>query len=54
VTGALLLGRFERRAIFVGLWAPTLWQIGDSLRLDRPERRLRPLRLTVSRMSSRR
>jgi hypothetical protein len=47
-------GNAERRAIFVGLWAPTLWQIGDSLRLDRPERRLRPLRLPVSRMSSRR
>ncbi len=25
-------GNAERRAIFVGLWAPTLWQIGDSLR----------------------
>lgn len=22
----------ERRAIFVGLWPPTLWIIGDSLR----------------------
>jgi hypothetical protein len=21
----------ERRAIFVGLWAPTLWQVGDAL-----------------------
>ena len=26
-------GNAERRALFVGLWAPTLWQIGDSLRL---------------------
>lgn len=25
-------GNAERRAIFVGLWAPTLWQIGESLR----------------------
>jgi hypothetical protein len=25
-------GNAERRAIFVGLWAPTLWQMGDSLR----------------------
>jgi len=25
-------GNAERRALFVGLWAPTLWQIGDSLR----------------------
>jgi hypothetical protein len=24
-------GNAERRALFVGLWAPTLWQIGDSL-----------------------
>jgi hypothetical protein len=26
-------GNAERRALFVGLWAPTLWQIGDSLRM---------------------
>jgi hypothetical protein len=33
-------GNAERRALFVGLWAPTLWQIGDSLRtLERPKRR---------------
>jgi hypothetical protein len=33
-------GNAERRALFVGLWAPTLWQIGDSLRvLERPTRR---------------
>jgi len=24
-------GNAERRAIFVGLWAPTLWLISDSL-----------------------
>jgi hypothetical protein len=24
-------GNAERRAIFVGLWAPTLWQVGDAL-----------------------
>ena len=24
-------GNAERRALFVGLWAPTFWQIGDSL-----------------------
>ena len=24
-------GNAERRAIFVGLWAPTLWLIGDSV-----------------------
>lgn len=25
-------GNAERRALFVGLWPPTLWLIGDSLR----------------------
>ncbi|GAA4831123.1 hypothetical protein [Saccharopolyspora rosea] len=25
-------GNAERRALFTGLWAPTLWLIGDSLR----------------------
>ena len=35
-------GNAERRAIFVGLWAPTLWQMGDSLgRVERPPRRRR-------------
>jgi hypothetical protein len=24
-------GNAERRALFVGLWAPTLWDVGDSL-----------------------
>ncbi|WP_350341450.1 hypothetical protein [Candidatus Nephthysia bennettiae] len=24
-------GNAERRALFVGLWAPTLWLIGDAL-----------------------
>jgi len=24
-------GNAERRALFVGLWAPTLWEMGDSL-----------------------
>ena len=24
-------GNAERRALFVGLWAPTLWQMGDLL-----------------------
>lgn len=33
-------GNAERRALFVGLWAPTLWQIGDSLRgMETPQRR---------------
>jgi len=36
-------GNAERRAIFVGLWAPTLWQIGESLRRVEPGRP-RPLR----------
>lgn len=27
-------GNAERRAIFVGLWPPTLWLIGESLRVE--------------------
>ena len=34
-------GNAERRALFVGLWPPTLWLIGDSIeRHERPSRRL--------------
>jgi hypothetical protein len=32
-------GNAERRALFVGLWPPTIWLIGDSL--QRHERRSR-------------
>lgn len=32
-------GNAERRAIFVGLWAPTLWEIGDSLKEHEPATR---------------
>lgn len=32
-------GNAERRALFVGLWPPTLWLIGDSL--ERPGTRAR-------------
>ena len=38
-------GNAERRALFVGLWPPTIWLIGDSLSrhessaLRRPSRR---------------
>jgi hypothetical protein len=34
-------GNAERRALFVGLWPPLLWLIGESLRADerRPRRR---------------
>jgi hypothetical protein len=40
-------GNAERRALFVGLWPPTLWLIGDSLgrvvgRGRRPARSARP------------
>jgi len=39
-------GNAERRAIFVGLWAPTLWEIGDSLRsVELSKRRAPFLRL---------
>jgi hypothetical protein len=35
-------GNAERRALFVGLWAPTLWGMGDALGdADRSKRRLR-------------
>ena len=34
-------GNAERRALFVGLWAPTLWQMGDSLTMV--EQKQRPL-----------
>lgn len=27
-------GNAERRALFVGLWPPTLWLLGDSLERD--------------------
>ena len=27
-------GNAERRALFVGLWPPTIWLIGDSLARD--------------------
>jgi hypothetical protein len=36
-------GNAERRALFVGLWAPTLWEIGDSMRLVEQPRRARLL-----------
>jgi len=29
-------GNAERRALFVGLWPPTLWLIGDTLERIRP------------------
>jgi hypothetical protein len=38
-------GNAERRALFVGLWPPTLWLIGDSLdRRAEAQRGLRRLR----------
>jgi hypothetical protein len=37
-------GNAERRALFVGLWAPTLWQVGDSLRIGEQPKRRRLLR----------
>jgi hypothetical protein len=41
-------GNAERRALFVGLWPPMFWLMGDSLRLE--ERAVRPrLRLPGAR-----
>lgn len=34
-------GNAERRALFVGLWPPTIWLIGDSLRRHERRRRWR-------------
>jgi hypothetical protein len=34
-------GNAERRAIFVGLWPPTIWLIGDSLARLETARHLR-------------
>jgi len=34
-------GNAERRALFVGLWAPTLWLIGNSLEVEQKSRLLR-------------
>jgi hypothetical protein len=35
-------GNAERRALFVGLWPPMLWLIGDTLRRHDEGRRRRP------------
>jgi hypothetical protein len=32
-------GNAERRALFVGLWPPMFWLIGDALELDERDRR---------------
>jgi len=40
-------GNAERRALFVGLWAPTLWQIGDSLEGAEAPPRWTPFRRRV-------
>ena len=34
-------GNAERRALFVGLWAPTLWLMGNSLEVEQKHRFLR-------------
>ena len=34
-------GNAERRALFVGLWPPTIWLIGDSLAVHESRRRTR-------------
>ena len=34
-------GNAERRALFVGLWPPTIWLIGDSLKRHECSRRWR-------------
>jgi hypothetical protein len=44
-------GNAERRALFVGLWPPMFWLIGDTVRL---EERSRDLTRRTSRLSWRR
>jgi hypothetical protein len=39
-------GNAERRALFVGLWPPMLWLIGDSLTRHEKRRSSLPRRLT--------
>ena len=34
-------GNAERRALFVGLWPPMFWLMGESLRPEKPRRALR-------------
>lgn len=41
-------GNAERRAIFVGLWPPMLWLIGDALRRDE---RLGPISALLRRVA---
>ena len=36
-------GNAERRALFVGLWPPMFWLIGDAVRLEEHSRRRGPL-----------
>jgi hypothetical protein len=38
-------GNAERRALFAGLWAPTLWTMGNALEWHHDSRRRRRLRL---------
>jgi hypothetical protein len=40
-------GNAERRALFAGLWPPTLWEIGQSL--ERHEDRAQGVRRTITR-----
>jgi hypothetical protein len=42
-------GNAERRALFVGLWPPMFWLMGESLRGDEPGRGLRFARKRRSR-----
>jgi hypothetical protein len=41
-------GNAERRALFVGLWPPMFWLMGDALQLEERTARARPTLLGVS------
>jgi hypothetical protein len=42
-------GNAERRALFVGLWPPMFWLIGDAVQLEERSRRRRPVASILSR-----
>jgi hypothetical protein len=41
-------GNAERRALFVGLWPPMFWLIGDAVQLEERSRRRGPWRASPS------
>ena len=46
-------GNAERRALFVGLWPPTLWLVGDTLARHAPRSTPRQIKRKLTRFPSR-